>query len=271
MELIQATRKRANLAPITDSSDVDLLLRYMKRNSAMAIIDSSFKREDWIIRLAARGQAFKGRAPDRITGEEADIVRLRVTHERLTNQLEALATQIELHRTAAKAALSRDDRPLALFELRRSKAMAETRNQRLSASETIGNILLKIDSAASNVQVFEAYRLGEKTLRSIISKEGLDVESIDSVVVSLQEVFVEHESIGHALSQEGSFSLGDEELNEELAMLLKGDSMPSQESARRLFAEEEAEQVLSMMPTVPLDDPIVQRGRGDHDTPLLLD
>ncbi|PJF17320.1 hypothetical protein PSACC_02835 [Paramicrosporidium saccamoebae] len=215
--IVQESRSRAGWSKINDKRDFELLLKYMRKTNMIAVASSS-NLENCAVKIRLPGET---RAPI-ITPEEANIVKLKNIITSLDDQLHMLALKIKDSKEAAIAALKTNDRSLALHELRRSKTIESSRNQRLQASSTIHEILLKIADAHSDVQIYEAYKTGESTLKQILARDDLSVSKVDNVVVLLQEAFIQQGEISAALGQpNGMLDSSDEDLEKELEEMIQ--------------------------------------------------
>lgn len=208
---------QADQAPITDSEDFEILLDRLRKKKLVALLESD-RKEDCILRIKLPNEKS---VPD-ITSEHANVFKLKGIHERVQGELDRLSTQINAAKNSAVVALKKQDRSLALHELRRSKRTELLREQRLKASLTIGQIILSIDSARSDSQIFEAYKLGESTLKSILGKEKLNVQTVDDLMVSIQDALAEQNDIATILSGpiETPGDTTDEALEQELVGLI---------------------------------------------------
>lgn len=224
--IVQETRTRAGWSKISDKRDFELLLKYMKKTNMIAVTSSS-KLEDCAVKIKLSEET---KAPT-ITSEEANIVKLKNITISLDDQLQVLALKIKSSKEAATTALKTNDRSLALHELRRSKILESSRNQRLQASSTIHEILFKISDAHSDAQIYEAYKTGESTLKQILSKDDLSVSKIDNVVVLLQEAFTQQGEISAALGQPSvMLDSNDDDLERELEEMIQNSAALEQPS-----------------------------------------
>lgn len=194
--------------------------------------------EDLILRIKLPEEP----SPKPITNEEINLLKMRAVVETLDFQLQRLSEQIESARQSAKTALKSQDRQLALHELRRSKTLENVRNQRLSASSTIHEILIKIDSAQSDSQIFEAYKIGEQTLKSILKTSDISPDKVDDVMLSLQEAITQQNEVALAIT--APLATGQDATEEEL----------EQELAELIGSPHEMTLPETILPSVPLAD-----------------
>ena len=200
-DLVQETRRLQGLPLITLVSDFDILIKFMKQKGLLAIRTEPKE----VVKLSGDRKS----VVTDVTIEEINIIKLKAMQENLRLRLERLSTQIKTTRDLARAALKAQDRDLALFELKRSKAIDVMRNQNLSSLQAIEDILDKVDSAKSMAQVFDAYRAGESTLRSIISATNVTPGQVDDLMTSLAEAINDQEILSSALATPIDISTAD--------------------------------------------------------------
>lgn len=222
-ELVNRVRLSGGLAPLSDPVDLDLLIKHLKRSRALAltIIDDG-QDERTLIKLRAPG-ALKVSA---ISPEECNVFRVRNAFGRLQSGLEQLSRTIQETRSAAAKALREKDRGMALFELRRCKALEENRKARMACVLSLQEVLLKIDAAQSDQELYRAYRSSEAALKAIVG--ATSVADVDAVIESLNELCQEQKILGSALSDTAAFAPSvqidggdDAELEAELDLLVE--------------------------------------------------
>lgn len=94
------------------------------------------------------------------------------------------------------------------------------RDQRLSNSASLEQIILRIQSSHTDQQVFEAFKTGQDSLQSIIKKSGMTVERIDDLMGSIEEVLLDQKQIEEAMQRDLSIESNEAELEAELNQLV---------------------------------------------------
>ena len=171
---------------IRDEEDFELIFTHLLKKQKLTVRSSNDSR---IIKIDDKLG---------ISEEEVKIMQMKEFHGVLDTQLHELAGRIDSAKKAAVSALGRKDRTLAIHELKRSKAIEQYRNQRLEAFSTLQTILLKIEAAQSDSQLFSAFKLGESVLRKVLA--GNAVEEADNTMLSLEELIAEQRELSAALS-----------------------------------------------------------------------
>jgi hypothetical protein len=173
-------------------------------------------------------------------------------------KLSAHVARLESQMAETKACLlnclREKDRPAALQYLRRRKEFERLRDQRLGCLTTIEAMLLKMENARSDAEVFEAYRLGERSLRSMLGALP-SVGAVDDLLLDVQELMADQESLAQAMAQPG-VAEEDGALEDELAQLLVSTlpSVTTPPAERALHRVEDAMEHLhldSPLPTEP--------------------
>jgi len=109
-----------------------------------------------------------------------------------------------------------------LVYLKRRKRLQDILLKRLQSTDTIKEILERIDDAHTNKAILDAYRLGTNTLKETTKQSGLSAEAVDEVMVELDEAFANQREIDEALKvgpQEMVFD--EEELESELGKIME--------------------------------------------------
>lgn len=255
---VQECRSASSLSAITKLDDFDVLIRYLRSQSAIAV------HEDAMVGIVIKVRTI----PERsllVTADECNILRVRQMQKKLSKRVEALSTEVYRVRELAKEAIRKQDKPLAAFELRRSKGLERSREQALAALETIQEIVAKIDSARSSSEIFGAYKAGEQALKSVLASSNFAVEDVDDVMLSLAESMELQEELATALATPipltSPASSEPEEvaaLEKELEELFMSDASPLPTEAER------TPQGLACLPSVPQNEPATKRqAEGD--------
>ncbi len=210
--LTEELRLSQGLCRLSDE-DVKLLISYMKEKDMLASSDSVLR-----VRL------LKEKGPLSISEDQKNIVKLQNAAVKIGYYIEELNKKIEEQRNAIHQCLKIKDRSRALYFLKKSKQYESARIERLSCLESIENILFKIENSHSDNQVLEAYQLGERTLKSMLSSLP-SANVVDDLLVSIQESIEDSNIFGQSLVQQSLVE--DAELEEELNELILPTSPPS--------------------------------------------
>lgn len=218
-ELLCSLRAAEGHKANVSQEDTGLLIKYMKSKGHLAIFDG---KDASIIRVRLVGE----KGPIRITEEQRNYVKLRSSTQRLSEYITGLDKRIQEIRGRVLVALREKNRPVAMQHLKQSKELEKIRLDRMNCLVSLESILIKIENSHSDAEVFEAYRIGEKTLRSMVSALP-DVSTIDDLMGALHETITDQEQISQAMAQPTASFEDEDELLAELAMLSLPDTTTS--------------------------------------------
>jgi hypothetical protein len=182
----------------------------MKSKGHLVVFDAN---DNSILKVRVAGE----KGPIRITEDQRNYVKLRTSVQRLTEHVANLDQRIQQIRAKITTALKDMNRPIAMQHLRQSKELEKIRLDQINSLSRLESILLRIENSHSDAEVFEAYKLGESTLRSMVSALP-NISTIDDLMGALQESICDQEQISQAMYQQSVFE-NEDELLAELAML----------------------------------------------------
>ena len=210
--LVGELRRAQGLPADVTEADACLLIEYMEARGMLAVEEGTAPER--AIRVRRPGE----RGALRISEEHRNIVRLQGTAVRVARHVEELARRAQELRGAAAQALRAKDRAAALQHLRRSRELMAVQAQRANSLGTIETILLRIEGAKSDAEVFEAYKAGERTLGSLVAALP-SAGAVDDLLASIQEHGAEQTLTAQALGQTPDLDLDEDDLLAELAAL----------------------------------------------------
>lgn len=252
--------------PIVDISQRDLLIlvKHLTRDRKSAVAD------DYCIKFKS---SFGDISEDLTIGEhEREIVKVRETYQQLESQVEDIGARIEERQGRVESSLRSNSKNQALSYLRSRKALEALRDKRVGALETLHGILLKIEQAASDVEVVKAYEASTASLKALLKSEHLQPERIASSMDAMQESMTDAEEIRQAieLGQEGVQSaagngeINSEDLERELAALQEEVEKEEAQAAEPVGQAEPKTQVRAS-PVHPAQDRTTQHTSPSHD------
>ncbi|ORY00432.1 hypothetical protein K493DRAFT_405919 [Basidiobolus meristosporus CBS 931.73] len=231
--------------------DIHVLIRYLEKNRKAVAIryktteNSPPQLHDMVIKFVhSNSQKVQ------ITESDLGIVQIKETRTAIEKQISDIQSRILQLTEKAKEYLSREQKTSALSCLRQRKQLNQVLEKRSASFETMDSILLKIQTAESDAEIYKAYDVGANTLKSVMASTGLTVESIDETIDKLQDVMADQEEIEQAMVsgmesiQGAPLGLGEEEMGElesELDLLLEQEN------------QEQAQQVVNDLPDVPAE------------------
>jgi len=158
-----------------------------------------------------------------VTETDIGTTRMRLTLKTLKEQKIKLEEDIEkCTKQAVFYHTQKKQKKEALVYLKRRKRLQDILLKRLQSTDTIKEILERIDNAHTNKAILDAYRLGTNTLKETTKQSGLSAEAVDEVMVELDEAFANQREIDEALKvgpQEMVFD--EEELESELGKIME--------------------------------------------------
>ena len=206
---VNSSRRESNLPAITDKEDTKILLDYMTKLGKIAVaIDVD---GESYVKYSTAGSKLQ------ITVDEINELKLNRLLEKLEQQLKDLSAQVGSLRSSAADHLRKGDRSFALLELKRSKALECIRQDRMKVVSNLHEIVSQIDSAKQNIQSFNAYKIGNVTLRSIGKESEISSSGVEEILSSLQEEITHQNDISNAIAQGlVSIQFDDQDLEKEL-------------------------------------------------------
>ncbi|KAF9429742.1 hypothetical protein BGZ94_009641 [Podila epigama] len=183
--------------------DLEILLRYLQFEMKVLVV-GALNPED-VIKFATKDAA-KDKLKLQITDVDRGIIGLRATSKRLENQVQDIEDRIAELTEKARICVSKGQRSQAAFSLRQRKNLEEVLNKRLKYLETMGTILLRIQSSETDAEILHAYKLGSNTLASVMAtkdqdgKQILSQNNVESTMDHLTEVLADQQEVDQAMS-----------------------------------------------------------------------
>ena len=125
---------------------------------------------------------------------------------------------------------------LALSHLRSKKALEDVLSKRTLAYENIHSVLLKIESAESDMAVLSAYSSATASLKSLLSHPSLQRENVENTMDALQDALADQKEIEEIITEGGKAAVGQDLVEDEIQEELKA----MEEEARKEQEKEEA-------------------------------
>lgn len=122
----------------------------------------------------------------------------------------------------------KNQKPQAVYMLRKKKQIEEILDRRLKTLETMETILLKIETSQNDLQVVEAFNMGANTLRSLLSDKGTVEQTMEKLQDTLedQKQVEEAMTIGNEEISNQTIGMTNEELENELDSMITADKRP---------------------------------------------
>lgn len=180
----------------------------MTRDRGVAVFDGK------VIKL----EHMEGEKPGIITDEDRGIVNVKDTYARLETQIEELEKRIQERQSKIETLIREKKREQALSYLRSRKMLEELLEKRTKSLETLHGVLIKIEQAASDVEIVKAYELSTASLKTLLSDARLQPDRIEQSMEDMQETLANADEVRRAVEvgNEGiRMAAGEEEMDEE--------------------------------------------------------
>lgn len=235
--LSQVTENKDSKPISCSELDMRVLLKYMERDRGVAMIDGN------VIKLE-HSQSEKLSA---ITEEEKGVVNVKDTYARLESQVEEIEMRIKERQVKLEVALRDKKREQALSHLRSKKMLEEVLEKRTKSMETLHGVLIKIEQAASDVEIVKAYEMSTSSLKALLANERLQPERIEASMDQMQDTIADADEVRRAveMGNEGvRRAAGEEEMDEEEmeAELKRLEEENEKENDEKIAARTQAEQ-----------------------------
>lgn len=187
--------------------DLQVLIKFMTRDRGVAISNGK------VIKL----EHIEGEKPSIVSEEERGIVNVKDTYARLESQVEELEKRIKERQSRVETCLREKKRKQALSYLRSRKMLEELLEKRTNSLETLHGVLIKIEQAASDVEIVKAYELSTASLKNLLTDARLQPDRIDQSMEEMQETLASADEVRKAVEtgNEGiRVAAGEEEMDD---------------------------------------------------------
>ena len=178
-------------------TDAKVILKWlMDKTKVVVTVDSDGKK------MVKFGPVDTEKAVLPFTKTDIDILKLVDTRDRVKAQVKALQDRATELDKSVREALQRKQKPVAMTYLKMRKHLdTSVLGSRLSAFDTLEQIISKIQSSASDAEVVNAYELGAETLKAFSKEYGLTAERVDNVLDDLNEALADQNEVDQVLHE----------------------------------------------------------------------
>ena len=151
------------------------------------------------------------------------IIHVKNVMHALEKQLQNIDTQTGVLDTRIKQyLLERNNKPMALQILKKKRFLLDSQGKLSVTIQTMEQILTSIQSAKDQERILTAYQSGTSALNTILSKEHMSIQSVDSIVESMADTLAEARQIEEAILTQviSDSDLSNDALQEELDALI---------------------------------------------------
>ncbi|KAI8338000.1 hypothetical protein BC941DRAFT_351604 [Chlamydoabsidia padenii] len=186
--------------PLTDP-DLWLILRYINVNHGVAVdVDvPGYGRSHVAIKFPKHNEHAAFTLAD-INKSDRAIISLKTTCKALHDQVDELQSKMESLIKQSLDHSNKQQKPQALYALKRKHQLEQVLNRRLKSLETMETLLLKIDASHSDIQIIQAFNMGVDTLKAIFNNNQLTVTSVDETMWRMQATLEEQEQMENMIT-----------------------------------------------------------------------
>ncbi|PWN37494.1 uncharacterized protein FA14DRAFT_114188, partial [Meira miltonrushii] len=172
-------------------SDLEVLLKYLARDRKVALVDKE------VIKLELEHGSIEPES--KITEHEKGIMDVRDTHAKVEKQIEEIEKRIKERQSKVEKCLKENSKSQALSYLRSKKTLEALLEKRVGTLETLHGILVKIEQAASDVEIMKAYETSTASLKTLLGDARLQPDRIDANMDEMQETLASADEVRQAI------------------------------------------------------------------------
>ncbi|KAF8511566.1 Snf7-domain-containing protein [Hysterangium stoloniferum] len=201
------------------STDVKVLIKFLERDRKVIVTE-----KDVLKFIDGDDEEETAKI---VTQIDHGVLEMKLAINKLQSQIEDIQQQIEGRAAKIVEHLKRKRKEIALSYLRSRKQLEDLLSKRLRSLETIQATLLRVESAAGDIEIMKAYETSTTTLKSLLAHPSLRRDKIDETMEAMAEAAADHVEIdeairlgGEGVSAAGGTTIDDEELKQELQQMI---------------------------------------------------
>jgi charged multivesicular body protein 7 len=207
-------RKFANVVNSEHSlseTDLEVLLKFMSRDKGLLVYDGKTIKIRSVTSTATE-----------ITPEDAAVASLKSLIADLKNGIATITTRIEESSAAARIAVEKKNRRVAMASLQTKKKAESMLNDRVARLSQLEDVFNRIQQASDNIEMLKVLKGSTLVLKSLNKQLG-GAEKVDEIVDELREEMQKSDEVGNAINELGQESgvITDQEVDEELDAMLE--------------------------------------------------
>lgn len=215
---------------------------------------------------------FRSESETKVQYSEIDngIISLKTTQSILQLQIDRISEGILNYKKLATKAGKDGNKPLAYSYIRRKKQLEDISNKRHSALETIQTILVSIQNADTDKEIFDALKLGNNSLTVAVKENGVDVDTVEDIMIDVQQALQDQQEIDMAIieNEKQINNIDDSELLEELERLTINElpKVPENSPIKPITVkipitneediDKQMEELLNKLPNLNIEEPV---------------
>ncbi|EJU05330.1 hypothetical protein DACRYDRAFT_46449 [Dacryopinax primogenitus] len=172
---------------VLSETDVKALLKYLERDRKAIVMEKE------VIKFIDEDSA-----EETITEVDRGVLEMKIAIERIESQMDDIERRMSECLVKAKQALAKKQQQMAKSYLRSRNQLNELLTKRGASLETLHTVLLKIESAAGDVEVMRAYETSTLTMKKLLEDPRLQREYVDDTLESMAEVLADYEEVEEA-------------------------------------------------------------------------
>lgn len=156
-----------------------------------------------------------------ITDADKAIFALEQTEADLLQTMEEIETEVVKFDRLARENVRQGKRVVAKSYLRKKHKWESNLEKHSKALDNVQTLLARIHDTRGNESILDAYSIGSKTLKSLLSSSKLNTDSIDEVVDTIKETLEIHDEVEQSISSVQPMDKAEEQaLEQELQNLM---------------------------------------------------
>ncbi|GAA98181.1 uncharacterized protein L969DRAFT_93211 [Mixia osmundae IAM 14324] len=165
-------------------SDMDIMLLSLQSSNVLVY-------DDKMVKVISRQEADKVMISDTDRG----ILQVKMTRIALQRQIDDLENRIKEAQDKASEYVASKRKELAMSYLRTKKDLTALLDKRTRSLETIQAVLLKIETAAGDIDIVRAYETATASLQSLLKNPSLAQDHVEQTMSNLQDTLADQSEI----------------------------------------------------------------------------
>ncbi|CAN6612562.1 hypothetical protein TRVA0_005S01222 [Trichomonascus vanleenenianus] len=223
---------------VLSPTDVECIITYLSRDKLHCIAA-----DKTVVKVSLMGAR-----PEAITEQDRAVASLRSTADQVSRRVDALSGQIRQCTSRAKNALVDNNRRLARYALQSRHIAQDTQSKTLDMLSNLEHVMSQIDAGTSHLEIVAALKSGVTIIGNLNEAVG-GVDRVADLMDKIRDQSEEVDEIGKEISQLSEEGIDADEIDDELAAMLK----------------QEKEKQLGRMPSVPTHELPQAESETDED------
>ncbi|KAL7412628.1 hypothetical protein BDY24DRAFT_341439 [Mrakia frigida] len=175
------------------NNEIDVVLKFLERDRKVLL------REGHVIKF----DPFTTSSIPPISSVDHGVLEMSTTLLALQTQISELEMKISDQSNKLSYSLKNNQKPTALSHLRSRKTYEDLLAKRLGSMEIVQNVLIKVETAAGDIEILKAYETSTATLVTLLSSPSLQRAHIDLTMDNMADALADHAEIEAVLVSGG--------------------------------------------------------------------